>query len=56
LRVDLSRFGLVVQAALFDGFSFNPFAFEQDSLSASEVDVGRGEIVEALVGLDQSGN
>ena len=49
MRVDLSRFGLVVQAALSDGFSFNPFAFEQDGLAASEVDVGRCEIVEALV-------
>ena len=49
LRVDLSRFGLVVQAALSDGLSFDPFAFEQDGLAAPEVDVGRGEIVEALV-------
>lgn len=49
LRVDLSRFGLVVQAALLDRVSFDPFAFEQDGLAASEVDVGRGEIVEALV-------
>ena len=49
LRVDLSRFGLVVQAALSDGFSFDPFTFEQDCLAAPEVDVGRSEIVEALV-------
>ena len=27
----------------------DPFAFEEDGLSASEVDVGRGKIVEALV-------
>jgi hypothetical protein len=39
----------VVQAALFDCVSFDPFTFEQDGLAASEVDVGRGEIVEALV-------
>jgi hypothetical protein len=39
----------MVQAALFDGVSFDPFAFEQDGLAASEVDVGRGEIIEALV-------
>ena len=39
----------MVQAALFDRVSFDPFAFEQDGLAASEVDVGRGEIVEALV-------
>jgi hypothetical protein len=49
LRIDLSRFGLVVQAALFDRVSFDPFTFEQDGLAAPEVDVGRGEIVEALV-------
>ncbi len=34
----------MVQAAFFD-----PFAFEQDGLSASEVDVGGSEIVEALM-------
>ena len=39
----------MVQAALSDGFSFDPFTFEQDCLAAPEVDVGRGEIVEALV-------
>lgn len=49
LRIDLSRFGVVVQAALFDRVSFDPFAFEQDGLAASEVDVGRSEIIEALV-------
>ena len=49
LRVDLSRFGVMVQAALSDGVSFDPFTFEQDGLAAPEVDVGRGEIVEALV-------
>ncbi len=49
LLVNLSRFGLVVQAALSDGFSFDPLTFEQDCLAAPEVDVGRGEIVEALV-------
>jgi hypothetical protein len=46
---DLSGFRVVVQAALFDRVSFDPFAFEQDGLVAPEVDVGRGEIVEALV-------
>ena len=49
LRFDLSGFGLVVQAAVSDGVSFDPFAFEQDGLAASEVDVGGREIVEALV-------
>ena len=46
---DLSGFGLVVQAAFSDGVSFDPFAFEQDGLCASEVDVGGSEIVEALM-------
>lgn len=49
MRVDLSCFGVVVQATLSDGVSFDPFAFEQDGLAAPEVDVSRGEIVEALV-------
>ncbi len=39
----------MVQAALFDGVSFDPFAFEHYGLATSEVDVCRGEIVEALV-------
>jgi hypothetical protein len=37
------------QAALPDGFVFDPFPFQHDGLAASEVDVGRGEIAEALV-------
>ena len=49
MQFDSCRFGLVVQAALSDRVSFDPFAFEQDGLAAAEVDVGRGEIVEALV-------
>ena len=49
MRVDLSRFGLVVQAALSDGFAFDPFPFQRDDIAAPEVDVGRSEIVEALV-------
>jgi len=39
----------LVQAALSDGVAFDPFAFDQDGLAASEVDVSRGEMVEALV-------
>ena len=39
----------MLQAAIGDGLAFDPFAFEQDGLAASEVDVGRGEIAEALV-------
>ena len=52
----------MVQAALSDGFSFDPFTFEQDCLAAPEVNVGRSEIVEALVVapvivvLDEGGN
>ncbi len=38
-----------VQAAFFDGVSFDPFTFKQDYLASPEVDVGRGEIFEALV-------
>tara|TARA_R110000787_G_scaffold82392_1_gene178044 strand:- start:615 stop:845 length:231 start_codon:yes stop_codon:yes gene_type:complete len=49
LRFDLSRFCIVLQAALLDGVSFDPFALEQDGLAAPEVDVSRGEIVEVLV-------
>ena len=37
------------QAALCDGLAFDPFPFQPDDVAASEVDVGRGEIVEALV-------
>ena len=37
------------QAPLLDGLSFDAIALEQDRLSAAEVDVGRGEIAEALV-------
>lgn len=49
MRVDLSCFRLGVQAALSDCVSFDPFTFELYDLAASEVDVGWGEIVEALV-------
>jgi len=48
LPVDLSRFGLVVQAVLYDDISFVSFTFEQDGLAASDVDFGQDEIVEAL--------
>lgn len=37
------------QAPLFDGLSLDPLSLQQDGLAASEVDVGRGEIVEAFV-------
>jgi hypothetical protein len=39
----------VLQASGFDGFAFDPFSFQQDSLAAPEVDVGRGQVADALV-------
>src|SRR5436305_14897870 len=39
----------VLQAAISNGLSLDPFSFGQDGWAASEVDVGRGEIVDALV-------
>ena len=40
---------LMLQATIGDCLSFDPFAFEEDGLSAAEVDVSRSEIAEALV-------
>jgi hypothetical protein len=40
---------LVLQATICGRLAFDPFAFEEDGLSAPEVDVSRSEIVEALV-------
>jgi len=39
----------VKQASVLDGFAFDPFSFQQDGLTASEVDIGRRQIVDALV-------
>ncbi len=39
----------MLQAPQFECLSFDPFSLQQDCLAASEVDVGRGEIVEALM-------
>ena len=39
----------MLQATAGDSLSFDPLSFCQDGWSASEVDVGRGEIVDALV-------
>src|SRR5271156_3578990 len=39
----------VVQAAVGDGLSFNPFSFCQDGRAPAAVGVGRGEVVDALV-------
>ena len=40
---------LMLQATVCDCLSFDPFAFEEDGLSAPEVDVSWGKIIEALV-------
>jgi hypothetical protein len=37
------------QASVLDGLSFDPFSFKQDGLAASEVDIGRGEVGDAIV-------
>jgi hypothetical protein len=39
----------VLQATVCDGLSFDPFSFCQDGGAASEVDLGRGGIIDALV-------
>jgi hypothetical protein len=40
---------LVLQAAVGDGLSLDPFSFCQDSATPPSEDVGGGEIVDALV-------
>jgi hypothetical protein len=40
---------LVLQSSLFDGLALDPFAFEENGAAASEVDVGGGEVLQALV-------
>lgn len=40
---------LVDQAALLDGLAFDAFSVEQNGVAAAEVDIGRGEVAEALV-------
>ena len=40
---------LMLQVTVCDCLALDPFAFEEDGLSASEVDVSRGKIVEALM-------
>ena len=37
------------KAPMFDGFSFDACAFEQDRVASTEVDVSRGQVIEALV-------
>jgi hypothetical protein len=47
----LAVFGLaaVLQASGFDGVAFDPFSFQQDGLTAPEVDIGRRQVADALV-------
>ena len=40
---------MVLQAAILDCSSFDPFSLQQNGLSSAEVDVGRGEIAQAFV-------
>ena len=50
------------QAALYDCFAFDPFPFQHDDVAAPEVDIGWGEIADALVVatvvvmIDEAGN
>ncbi len=37
------------QAPGFDGLSFDPFSLFQNGLASPEVDIGRGEVLQALV-------
>lgn len=37
------------QASRFDGLPFDPFSLFQNGLAAPEVDIGRGEVLQALV-------
>ena len=39
----------MLQAAVLDRVSFDPFSFQQDGLSPPEVDVGGREVFQALV-------
>ena len=39
----------MVQSSELDGLSFDPFALEEDGLTASEVDVGRRQVPQALM-------
>ena len=40
---------MMQQAAVGEGLSFDPFALKEDRLTATEVDVSRGEIAQALM-------
>ena len=38
-----------MQASLGDGVAFDPFALHDDGLAAAEVDIGRRQVLDALV-------
>ena len=40
---------LVLQAPELDGFSFDPFPFQQDGWAAPEVDISGREVIQAFV-------
>lgn len=42
----------MAQAAIGEGLTLDPCALAQDVLAAAEVDVGRGEVAQALVTLE----
>ena len=39
----------MLQSSLFDGLSFDPFTLKQDGVAASEVDIGRCQVLQAFV-------
>jgi hypothetical protein len=39
----------MLQAPMFDGLSFDPGALGEEGGAAADVDIGRGQVVEALV-------
>src|SRR5215213_6808411 len=45
----LCGLGMMLQVVMGDNLAFDPFAFEENGLAAPDVDVGRGEIAEALM-------
>ena len=40
---------MMQQAPVCDGLSFDPFPFDEDCLAASEADIGRRQVAQALV-------
>ena len=39
----------MIQSSEFDSVSFDPFTLEQDGLTAPKVDVGRRQVLQALM-------